>query len=239
MPKQLLRYSRRPEVQAEVDRLGSAASGDFRHWATAAGADAATAARPETLVYAFREAKRAGAGDLVERLAVLLYQIVRARTEPYARRFGLNADDLTHEVFERGLREWLDVKEEFWEVNFAHMLQVTKYEAARAIRPVERITAEISLARSEEEEQELALPANDPALENLPARVDLSIAVRELPEPERTAIFLKFWEGWPESSKDPERMSIAKHLGVTDRTVRNYLRTGIELLRARLKEAES
>ena len=62
--------------------------------------------------------------------------------------------------------------------------------------------------------------------------------MQSLPEPIRTAIYLRFWEKWPENSIDPARVSIAKHLGVTDRTVRNYLRSGIALLRASLEETD-
>ena len=240
MPRQLLRWSRHPEVQAEIDRLSPASSNDFRQWVNSIGTGGARAPRPETLVFALREAMQGGYSDLVEQLAVVIYQVVRARADGYARQFGLDSDDLTHELFVRALPEWLDVSEEFWEVNFGHMLTLAKYEAAKAIRPVARMNAEVSLTRSEEEEEQrdLAIPAADVALEGVPMRIDVSVAMRELPEPIRTAVFLKFWEKWPESSTDPGRVSIAKHLGVTDRTIRNYLRTGIGLLRASLKETD-
>jgi len=41
---------------------------------------------------------------------------------------------------------------------------------------------------------------------------------------ERQAVYLKYIEGLPEESDDPTRQTIAKILGVTGRSVRNYLR---------------
>jgi DNA-directed RNA polymerase specialized sigma24 family protein len=51
-----------------------------------------------------------------------------------------------------------------------------------------------------------------------------SAALSVLNDVERQSVYLKYIEGLPEESEDPERLTIAKILGVTGRSVRNYLR---------------
>ena len=56
-------------------------------------------------------------------------------------------------------------------------------------------------------------------------------ALAVLTEAERTAVYLVYVEGLPEESDDPERLSAARVLGVTGRSVRNYLRRAKEKLK--------
>ena len=56
-------------------------------------------------------------------------------------------------------------------------------------------------------------------------------AVARLTDNERMAVYLKFIEGLPEESDDPERVTVSKLLGVTGRSVRNYLRRAEAKLR--------
>jgi len=57
-------------------------------------------------------------------------------------------------------------------------------------------------------------------------------ALALLKDEERTAIYLRYVAGLPEESDDPNRPTVAKALGVTGRSVRNYLRRAEAKLRA-------
>ena len=63
------------------------------------------------------------------------------------------------------------------------------------------------------------------------ALAERGAALSILTETERLAVYLKYVEGLPEESDDPERVTAAKILGVTGRSVRNYLRRAEEKLR--------
>ncbi len=56
-------------------------------------------------------------------------------------------------------------------------------------------------------------------------------AIALLKDEERTAIYLRYVVGLPEESDDPDRPTVAKALGVTGRSVRNYLRRAEAKLR--------
>lgn len=59
-----------------------------------------------------------------------------------------------------------------------------------------------------------------------------------LTQDERTAIGLKYIKGLVEHSADPSKPTIAKLMGVSDRMVRNYLKSAKEKLRAAMEEKQ-
>jgi DNA-directed RNA polymerase specialized sigma24 family protein len=123
--------------------------------------------------------------------------------------------------------EWLsdDPRHEFWEVRFNLCL---KRKIIDELKPLRRIFEnEYSPGQQQDDNGSIYDPT-----EHLPDDSALSpelLAVArmmlvQIPEPWRTAFYLKHCEEWVEESNDPQQPSIARHLGVTGRSVRNYLR---------------
>lgn len=55
-------------------------------------------------------------------------------------------------------------------------------------------------------------------------KTQVSIALQKIPEPYRTAFYLRHYGGYSEESGDPDEITISRILNVGGRTVRNYLR---------------
>jgi DNA-directed RNA polymerase specialized sigma24 family protein len=125
----------------------------------------------------------------------------------------------------------LDPAEEFWEANFLHALMCLAADTARPFQRAQRVVAESRLPYGDDSGPGFSwLERADPG----PGPEDVAL-VREalglLDEPERTAVYLHILEDWPvvDSRGGP---SVSRHLGVSDRTVRNYLTRGLSKLRA-------
>ena len=121
---------------------------------------------------------------------------------------------------------------EFWEVRFWVCLDrrlwnlVEKRQGALDVQLREaEAPSGIELGEAESLLARLTDPAPGPE-----ALAERNSAMAILTETERLAVFLKYVEGLPEESDDPERVTAAKILGVTGRSVRNYLRRAEEKL---------
>lgn len=193
--------------------------------------------REETLVYLLREYAARGDEDQAWRLAERLVERVSGHIARQLAKWRLpveDADDVTRDLFAI-LFEALFSREaaaEFWEVRFWVCLDrrlwnlVEKRQAALDSR-----AAELSLEATGGEEGEARVnrvPDRAPGPEAL---AQYGEAIGQLAERERLAVYLKYIEGLPEESEDPERQTIAKILGVTGRSVRNYLRRAEQKLR--------
>jgi DNA-directed RNA polymerase specialized sigma24 family protein len=117
----------------------------------------------------------------------------------------------------------LAAEQEFWECRFWTCFD---RRARTVLRDMRRGSAEVALDDRAE---------TDP---RLPAGAEISVEVRavaaealgSLPEPLRTAFILKHYAGYQEESGDPDEQTIARALGVTGRSVRNYLRRAERIL---------
>ena len=220
-------YRRKAEVEAEIRALPPA------HDPALPGAlEAATAY--ETLTHGIRRLQAAGrtqaaeqvANRLIERIAPLVARIAAGQAVLPDEREDLQQMALT--------QMWQEVynpapQHEFWEVHFAHMLRVTCADAAERLRrqraherPFHRGTTDDGDAWNEEDT--IADPrAFEPALLAPEALAQLDGNVRR-------ALYLKTL-GFKERSKDSGEPTISSLLGVSDRTVRNYLRAAEETLR--------
>jgi len=220
-------YRRRAEVESEIRGLPPA--GDPGLLPALAAAQAL-----ETLVHGIRRLQTAGrlldaervAQWLVERASPLVSRIAGSQVVPADDR-----DDLAQTAL---IQMWQEVyntapQHEFWEVHFSHMLRMACADAAERLRrqraherPFKRGTTEAGDAWSEEDN--LADPlAVEPALLVPEALAQLDGNVRR-------AVYLKTL-GYKERSKDSGEPTISSLLGVSDRTVRNYLRAAEETLR--------
>ncbi|WP_309689560.1 sigma-70 family RNA polymerase sigma factor [Armatimonas sp.] len=192
--------------------------------------------REETLVYALRECTTRGDDETAWQLAELLTERVSGHIARQLAKWRLpeaDADDVTRDLFAL-LFDALFSREpsgEFWEVRFWVCLD------RRLWNLVEKRQASLDVQLSESTESE-TLEGGESSLMRLAERhpgpealAEYGEALTVLAEHERLAVYLKYIEGLPEESDDPERQSVAKILGVTGRTVRNYLRRAEQKLR--------
>ncbi len=245
-------YTREPTVTAQITRL-CAMTDAARRAALTATYDGKDPLRPkeETLVYFAREYDRRGgmahtasggtgrsvanSGDknaAWELLETLIDRIPGHVARELAKwRLPESEKDecievLTVEMYEAVLSH--EPAQEFWEVRFwvcldrrihAHAEKLQRVRD-REVRPADDFGTEEDGAHGAEGVfATLADPHASP--ETLALRKDLQ---RRLSETEWQAVFLKYIEKMPEESGDADKVTISKILGVTGRSVRNYLR---------------
>lgn len=221
---------RRAALEAELSELPEGTGLDFR-------IAVAAAQEPETIVHGIRRLLRAGdrAGTLP--LTEILIEKVTRTLEAMARRqFPQSPQDQEDACQEATIQLWCEIadtspKEEFWEVNFKAMLGRAVSDAAKKIR--RRSTGEQPFKRDETGEgvdQESAI-ADDRFTgdEQDPFHLDMLTeeALSVLDGNVRKAAYLLL-RGMKEHSTNPEEWTVARVLGVSDRTVRTYLRQAVQ-----------
>ena len=192
--------------------------------------------REETLVYALRECAIRGDEEMAWQLAELLTERVSGHIARQLAKWRLpqeDADDVTRDLFALVFDALFsqEATGEFWEVRFWVCLDrrlwnlIEKRQAGLDVQLTESAETETSEGG---ESSLLRIAESGPGPEAL---AEYGEALTALAEHERLAVYLKYIEGLPEESDDPERQSVAKILGVTGRTVRNYLRRAEQKLR--------
>ena len=230
-------YQRERRTDEEIQQLCGARSRVRRErlLARQPAGDAARL-REETLAYALRECAARGDDETAWGIAELITERVSGHITRQLAKWRLpqeDADDVTRDLFAL-LFEALFSREasaEFWEVRFWVCLD------RRLWNLVEKRQASLDAQLSEGSEPQesesgesslLRVADGGPSPEAL---AEYGEALTVLAEHERLAVYLKYIEGLPEESDDPNRQSVAKILGVTGRTVRNYLRRAEQKLR--------
>lgn len=227
-------YRRLPAVEAEIAALPAPGEPGYR-----AAAERAQAL--ETLVHAIRQLLRAGKPDTARALAETLAEraaplFARSAGQQLSRRQAADIEDVAQGALERfwGAVFDLSPRQEFWEVHFREMVVRACAREAGAYRA--RLGKERQFARGVnaageawDEEANLADP------EPLDADLLVPEALDQLDGDVRRAVYLKA-RGFKAASKDAREMTIARALGVSDRTVRTYLREGEATLRAWLAD---
>jgi RNA polymerase sigma factor (sigma-70 family) len=233
-------YHRQPAVEAEIRALPPATD-PIRFVAAVL-----LAAAPETLVYGIRQLLRADPQAdtecLFEQLLKKAAPMLTASAHHY---FPCSADDRAELVQRVSVQIWREVSEvraeqEFWEVFFNRMIRLASADAAQAIRRQrvhERPFIEKATANGERwrEEDTLAAPSAEGDDDLWSDRWLVAQMIGNLPTRVQIALRLRL-QGVPESSQDPQRPTISQLLGVSDRTVRTYLRKGEQQLRTWLAE---
>ncbi len=221
-------YQRRPDVEAEIRALPAPASPAF-------GGAAQAAQAPETVVYAIRALLRAGdraradalAEGLIDRAAPYLARAARSQFP----RSEADQDDLMQMATVQMWREVFDTgsRQEFWEVFFRRMVVLTCSDAADRLRAQRAHERPFRRGVSDEgdnwsEEDMLADP------HEVGTDLFLPEALAQLDGDVRRAVYLKLL-GFKEGSKDAGEQTISRLLGVSDRTIRTYLRRGEQTIR--------
>ncbi|MBC8102435.1 MAG: sigma-70 family RNA polymerase sigma factor [Cytophagales bacterium] len=236
-------YVREADVALQIQELSLAAERNRRARLTQTGdRGSPDRLREETLVYFLREYDRRGDEETAWRIAELLIDRVSGHVARKLARWRLTpdeADDCARDLF-AALCEALFSREaaaEFWEVRFWVCLDRRLWnliEKRQAVRDNEQRPGDAFLedAGGESVSEEASvlgrLADSGPSPETLAEHQE---ALALLTENERLAVFLCHVEGMPEESDDPERLTAAKILGVTGRSVRNYLRRAEAKLR--------
>ena len=203
----------------------------------------------ETLVYFLREYDRRGEPDIAWHIAEALAERVAGHVARKLARWRLTpeeADDCARDLF-AALWEALfshKAPAEFWEVRFWVCLDrrlwnlVEKRQMVRdnELRPGDASSEDTGGDSAADEITAFGRLVDSGAGPETLAEHKEALAL--LTENERLAVYLCRVEGLPEESEDPERITAAKILGVTGRSVRNYLRRAEAKLRE-WQQAES
>jgi DNA-directed RNA polymerase specialized sigma24 family protein len=139
-------------------------------------------------------------------------------------------DDMRQEVHAQLWKELCDPMERFWEVRFYHALKCLCFDVATRLTRAGQ-SEEPWPRHIDEAGEAVELDVEDPDPVDPDEQVFVAQALGRLDEPVRTAVYLSVIEGWPTHSQDPSVVTISRVLGVTDRTVRNYLNVGLATLR--------
>lgn len=230
--------TREPEVEAQVRALNELAEWERRARLQIAQRAHPQFVREEALVYWLRAYDRRGEAEQAWQIAEILVGRVAGHVARKLARWRLGPDDgseCAQDLFGDLRAALFDHAPtgEFWEVRFWVCLDRRLWNLVEKRQAV--LDNEIRAAeRSENDGNDFGNPFGQ-AADAAPGPAVLAErreALALLTENERVAVFLRYVEGLPEESEDPDRPSIARVLDVTGRTVRNYLRRAEEKLRA-------
>jgi RNA polymerase sigma factor (sigma-70 family) len=212
-------YRRRPAVETEIRALPAAG-------ATLVAA-LRTAVAPETLVHGIRRLRTAGEAAAADTVMSLLIERISGLVAAVAYSQAVLPEDREDIVQATFIQVWNEITDtrpqfEFWEVHFNHMVRLACADAAERLRQARRHERPFRTATNDDgdtwsEESTLADP------EAIEGSALVAEALAQLDGPVRRAFYLKM-QGFKEKSKDTSEPTISTILGVSDRSVRNYLR---------------
>jgi DNA-directed RNA polymerase specialized sigma24 family protein len=237
-------YVRETEVERQVRELSALPDRirKERLLASAAWGDSQRA-REETLVYFLREYTVRGEDGTAWEIAEALSKRIALHIQRAMRRWRLTPEDEKDCVQDLYAALWealfrRDETSEFWEVRFWvcldrrlwNLIEKRQATADAEVRPGDESPAMSDNEMESGLERILSkMSGTDAGPEALALRRD---ALKSLNENEVRAIYLVYIAGLPEESEDPLRPSAAKALGVTGRSIRNYLKRAKEKLTA-------
>jgi DNA-directed RNA polymerase specialized sigma24 family protein len=230
-------YVREKDVEAQLRHLATLNERERRRAFFAEGEERL---REEALVYVLRERATAGDDETAWQIAQLLVDRISGHVARQLSKWRLppdDADDCTRDLFATLFEALFDGGPggEFWEVRFWVCLDRRLWNLIEK----RQTTLDAELREVEAPGGDGGERSNESGLESLLSRVKdtsvgpeeraiLSAALEHLTENERLAIYLTKIEGLPEESDDPDRVTAATILGVTGRSVRNYLKRAEE-----------
>lgn len=188
--------------------------------------------REETIVYFIRDCCLRGDADTAWQLAETLMDRVLLHIQRRLAHWRLSpedAEDCARDLFS-DMAEALfdtDVAQEFWEVRFWVCLDRKLYNLIEKrqrtedaeIRPSDQTADEGDDRDSDRLLSQLVDPSARPE-----EMAEFAEARRLLTDTEWDAIYLVYYLGLPEESEDPDRETAARTMGVTGRSIRNYLK---------------
>ncbi|REJ76219.1 MAG: sigma-70 family RNA polymerase sigma factor [Acidobacteria bacterium] len=225
-------YTRRPDVQEQLDGLDGR---DFEELVPRLSIPKNGGPEhlfDETLVFLLREARRANDSEKCD----LIYSHLSVRVERLvmkeARLTNLqNITDFRQSVHVRVLKKLLDISSDrgdFAEAMFGSFIaREAATERRKRWRVEHREQYDVEIDAPNEHGYDL-----DPVSFSTTPEQEAMIlnALEKLPENYATAAVMRFRDEFQIDSKDPDEPTIAKHFGVSGRTINNWLRKAVEIL---------
>ena len=223
-------YQHPENVQRQIAGLPPLGCKDFWLRAQIVEDDSETQLAAETLVYCLRQFLARGDVDSARQVAVLLLPRCVPIIVNQAKKWSLlserDFDDMRQEVHLQLWKELCDPRERFWEVRFYRALWCLCFDVAKQQSRVQK-EEDPWPHYTDEEGDSVEVDMEDPDPIDPSEQVYVEQTLGRLDEPIRTAVYLRIIEEWPIHSQDPSNPTISSVLGVTDRTVRNYLKRGL------------
>jgi len=220
----LTTYRREAAVQAVLERWdlsGARSNAPMREWD-----DASTPL--EALVAAARALAKAGFDAEAWGVVEILIRRVAPRTYRHLAVWGIaggrDQEDVTRDIVHMTIECVLSTspQSEFWECRFWTCFD-------RRVRSLLRDFSHRRLGDTPWDDAAEQLPDVGAGAVDWTDNIAARALLDRLPEPIRTAFYLKHYAGYKEESAAPEP-TIATMLGVSGRSVRNYLRKAEQLL---------
>ncbi|MDX1931302.1 MAG: hypothetical protein SFU56_01730 [Capsulimonadales bacterium] len=235
-------YTREREVEAQVREISRLPARQRRERLLMKGQVWTDSARlrEETLVYFAREFAAHGDENTAWQIIEVLVERTAAHIQRKLARWRLtseDADDCVRDLFAAVCDALFDrtPSAEFWEVRFWVCLDRRLWnliEKRQAVADTEMNPGDQAEDGEEERDSDRLFGRIADTGATPQALAEYEEALRLLNHNERTALYLIYVEGLPEESEDPNRPSVARALGVTGRSVRNYLRRAKDKLMA-------
>lgn len=198
----------------------------------------------ECLLYFVRASRLDNSDAWFERLyKVLIERVLRAvpRAEASGQTASLVNESIRNAVFDRFVemlakdRKELYEKLDFFEVRFDLAIKRLRLDAQERVWREDNRSDPMDGDSSDAEGEAVAATADDPFEANIFSdpffRDRMYLAIDDLP-PEQSGTMHLLLLGWPIHSNDPAVMTIAKALGCSDRSVRNYRERALKTLAA-------
>lgn len=188
--------------------------------------------REETLVYFIRDCCLRGDADTAWNLVETLMERVTLHIQRRLAHWRLtteDAEDCARDLFGEMAEALFDTEtaQEFWEVRFWVCLDRKLYNLIDKRQRVEdsemRPGDQETDAEGDKDADRLLLQLADPSARP-EEMAEFADARAVLADNEWMAIYLVYYLGLPEESDDPNRETAARTMGVTGRSVRNYLK---------------
>jgi DNA-directed RNA polymerase specialized sigma24 family protein len=189
---------------------------------------------PEALIYFIRRANRVGNKRLVNTMMQELYVRCRPLVLGRVRSFVKETrKEIIQEVLTKIASDLLDPGDvaDFAEVSFWLYLKRLTIDVVRQ-RVSELNSPEVSVdGRLSDDDERSELIANIPASSlSLDQIVQLNEGLALLPPKQRQAFIMRHAYDMKIESKNPDEMTLSRHFGVTEKTIRNWLDEAERLL---------
>jgi hypothetical protein len=237
-------YTRRPEIEAKITKLALLSRDELIIQCAIRQKNDPDYVPSECLMYFVRDCRRNRTDIYFQKLYKLL--IERVLCDPPIAKNGnkvsLTNSDIREKVYGNfvellaGDRIVYSDKLDYYEVNFNHALQSQRRDAQdQAWRNENHSTTlydeETGELKTEVEQTAESINTSDAS--NKDCRIDLDEAINTL-EPIEREIIKMYLEGVPFDSQDPDKSTMVKKLGKSDKTIRTRFKKAIDALRIAL-----
>lgn len=209
---------------------------------------AADCLKEECLAYLVRDAFRRGDHERFSTLTSILLR----RSVPWLKAglFELGVqeqdlDELSHKLVSTMITDLTsdDGRGDFFQVRFGAALKKDLWNLAERYKlSVRRAWRHFSLSDPVEAEGDAddgsgivradVIPSRDDVVRSVEARIDMAKALASIHDPRHRQAWIMYYNGWQIDAKDPAEPTISKKFGVTEKTVRLWLRQATAELKA-------